>query len=77
MESVVPLLVEGHELVPLRVHIVVVELRVQLLLQEACAIQKLLYVSVQTLTAVLVTQSGWNFLLTESKETFIICKLAQ
>lgn len=66
MQGVIPLLVEGHELVPLGVHVVVVELRGQLLLQEARAIQKLLYVSVQALAAVLVPQSWWNFFLSES-----------
>lgn len=68
VEGVIPLLEEGHELVPLNVHIVVVELRGQLLLQEACTIQKFLYVSVQALATVLVSQSWWNLLLAESKE---------
>lgn len=43
------------------------ELRGQLFLQEARAVQKLLDVSVQALAAVLVPQSGRNLLLSESE----------
>lgn len=46
VECVIPLLEEGHEPVPFKVYVVVVEFRGQLFLQEACTIQKFLYLSV-------------------------------
>lgn len=66
MQCIISLLVERHELVPLGVDVIVVQFWSQFVLQEASAIKQLLDLTVQTLAVVLVTESRWNFFLSES-----------